>query len=68
MNQILQCCSNHPSFLINYKIGSRYFVCDSCIKLDSWSNGITEKIPITEVNGLVRQKLTSVQESDSNDK
>jgi hypothetical protein len=52
MNQscIPNCCSNKPKFLINYNIGSKYFVCSECFKLDYWGRGISEKKEISDVN------------------
>ncbi len=41
--KILSCCGNTPSFLITYKIGTKFYVCDSCINIDYWSRGIKEK-------------------------
>ncbi len=41
--QILNCCQNSPSFLVTYKIDSKFYVCNSCLTLESWSRGIQEK-------------------------
>ena len=46
---ILRCCENIPSLLVEYHIDSKFYVCDSCIKLGCWSRGIKEKMPITEL-------------------
>ncbi len=49
-DKILTCCSNQPSFLVTYKIGSKFYVCDSCISIDYWSRGIKEKAIIKADN------------------
>ena len=51
---ILRCCKNISFFMVTYCIGSKFYVCDSCIKLDCWSRGIKEKIPIT--NDVIDQR------------
>ena len=61
-NQIRPCGHHNPSFLITYKIGSKYHVCDPCSKLDSWSRGIKEKIQISEIDGQERPQSISEQE------
>ena len=50
-NQTPQCCQNTSTFLITYDIGSKFLVCDSCIKSSCWSRGIKEKISITKIGG-----------------
>jgi len=47
--QILRCCKNNASFLITYKVGSKFLVCESCLEIDYWSRGIKEKIPTKEL-------------------
>jgi len=49
MNSILRCCENTPLFLVVYNIGSKFYVCNSCLKSGCWSRGIKEKTPITEL-------------------
>jgi len=46
---ILRCCENIPLFLVVYHIGSKFYVCNSCIKLGCWFRGIKEKRIITEL-------------------
>ncbi len=41
--QILKCCNNNSKYLVTYRIGSKFFVCESCINLDHWSRGIESK-------------------------
>ena len=48
-SNILRCCKHSPLFLIEYCIGSKFYVCDSCILFNYWSRGIKEKTPITEL-------------------
>lgn len=43
IEKVLSCCGNTSSFLITYKIGTKFYVCDSCISIDYWSRGIKEK-------------------------
>ena len=40
---ILRCCNGIPKFLVEYKIGSKYKVCNSCIVLNFWSRGIKKR-------------------------
>ncbi len=40
---IHSCCSNDPKFLISYKHGGIYKVCESCFEQLEWSNGIERK-------------------------
>ncbi len=40
---ILRCCKNKPAFVVAYKIGSKFYVCESCLTLDHWSRGIESK-------------------------
>jgi len=42
-NQILKCCINVSKYLVSYKIGSKFYVCESCLTLDYWSRGIESK-------------------------
>ncbi len=42
-NRILNCCKHHPNFLISYVTGTKYFVCEICVRLDFWSRGIIKK-------------------------
>ena len=42
-NYILNCCSNDPKFVIQYNIGTKYFVCNICSKLQHWNRGISKK-------------------------
>jgi len=45
---ILRCCENTPAFLVEYRIDSKFYVCDSCIKLGCWSRGIKEQTLIVK--------------------
>ena len=49
-------------FLISSKIGSKYHVYDSWIKLDNWSSRITEKIQIAEIKGQASPNSISAKE------
>ena len=40
---ILRCCNNKPKYLVSYKVGSQFYVCESCLTLDYWSRGIESK-------------------------
>lgn len=63
MSEQIRTCGHHdPSFLIKYKIGSKYYVCESCSKLDRWNRGIKEKIQISEIDG--RERLHSISEQE----
>lgn len=59
---ILQCCENNPKFLITYKIGSKFYVCNSCIRSGCWSRGVQEKIPVSETDDPGRSHSISEQE------
>jgi len=50
-DQIFSCCKNTPSFLITYKVGSKFYVCNSCIQMECWSRGIQEKLELTKLEG-----------------
>ena len=65
---ILRCCTNIPSFLIEYSINSKFYVCNSCIKLGCWSRGIKEKRIITEFDDPGRSASNSVTELITSDK
>jgi len=47
-NHIPQCCQNIPSFLIEYGLGSKFYVCSSCLLLKHWSRGIKKREEITK--------------------
>ena len=66
--EILRCCENFPSFLIEYNIDSKFHVCNSCIKIDYWSRGIKEKRIITEFDDQGRSASNSVTELITNGK
>jgi len=58
MTKILPCCVNPPIFLIEYILGSKFYVCNSCIKSCCWSRGIKEKTTINNSsNKHISQKL-----------
>jgi len=40
---ILRCCENTPAFLVEYRIDSKFYVCNSCFAKDVWSRGIKSK-------------------------
>lgn len=42
-NIIPNCCNDKPKYIVSYKVGSHFFVCESCIMLDHWSRGIKSK-------------------------
>ena len=64
-DQILRCCKNTPKYLITYKVGSQFLVCDDCIKIPYWSRGIEDKKLITNMeeseistSALFKRKLS----------
>ena len=63
-DQYTPCCEDSPAaFLITYSISPRKFqVCNSCIRLEQYSRGIKEKIPISEIIGHDRPQTTSETE------
>jgi len=61
-NQIPKCCINVSKYLVLYKIGSKFYVCSSCLLLKHWSRGIKEKKPISEIDGQGRPHSISEQE------
>ena len=61
-NQIRVCGHNPHLFLIEYNIGSRFFVCNSCILLKHWSRGIKNKKPYSEIVGHGKPDSISEQE------
>jgi len=64
--QIPKCCKNDPSFLIEYLLGSKFLVCNSCILEKHWSRGIKNKVPVTEIDGQGRPNPISEQELATN--
>lgn len=62
----LRCCQNTSSFLITYRIGSKFYVCNSCLSKKIWSSGIQEKKPVTEIDGQGRPSSISEQELIAN--
>ena len=50
MTNIRRCCPNISIFLIHFQIGTKYYVCDYCSKLDYWSRGIKSKTEIKIVS------------------
>lgn len=66
-NQIYKCCRNKPCYLIRYKIGTVYQVCEACFTKESWSRGIIEKIPIAEFDGQRKPHSNSATDVITNE-
>jgi len=52
-------CGHTPSFFVEYVFGSKFYVCDSCIKLKHWSRGIKKKISITNIKNELPEGIVS---------
>jgi len=61
-NQTLHCCQNNPIFLITYRIGSKFYVCNHCLSKKIWNRAIQKKKPVTKINGQGRPHSISEQE------
>ena len=44
--QIVKCCGNPSKYLIKFKIGSKFYVCENCASEGVWSRAIKEKTTI----------------------
>jgi hypothetical protein len=41
------CCSNHPICKIIYNFGTKWSVCEKCLKFEEFSSDIKEKMEIS---------------------
>lgn len=64
---ILHCCSAPSSFLIEYGLGSKFYVCSSCLLLKHWSRGIKKKTIIAELENGFERPLSSTMDVSNND-
>ena len=58
MSDIFSCCNSPPYFLIKYNVADSiksYFVCESCVQLDCFTNHVLKKTTLTK-NQKERQK------------
>ena len=37
------CCSNKPNYLITYRIGTKWLVCNECLEVECFNSGILTK-------------------------
>ena len=55
----LECCEREPKALVEYEVGSAYFVCPKCLELPHFANGIKTKKEIQSVGKLSESPMNT---------
>lgn len=63
----IRCCDNLPSFTIKYDVAGVfvvYSVCESCSKLDCFSQFVVEKVPVQNENEKIKNNSEHTERNE----